>query len=206
MNKTLKALTVFNAVMVIIILITLVVMGCTKTNDTTTETTAETTTTEVEEFDFSISEEWKQQIKSWEGFATSPINDCGYWAVGYGHQVCPVTEPMPEPISREEAERLFEQDIHRYDDKIVEWCEENGVELTRPVYETIVSFTYQFGWRTKYMNAANWWGDRLAAYLRGNCTFEDFLEEAVLYCKVNGIENDAIRQRRISEAEHIRLK
>lgn len=204
MNKVLKGLTMFNIGMVIIIIVTLVVMGCTNPADTT-ETTTETTV-EVEEFDFSISEEWRNRIKSWEGFTASPVNDCGYWAVGYGHQVCPVSEPMPEPITREEAERLFEEDLHRYDDKIVEWCEENGIELTRPVYEAMVSFTYQFGWRTKYMSAAGWWGDRLANYLKGNISFEDFLEEARQYCKVNGIENDVIRQRRVVEAEHIRLK
>lgn len=202
MNKTLKILTVFNICMIVIILITLAVMGCTKhTDDTTADT--ETTTTEMEEFDFSISNEWRSHIKQWEGFTSTAVNDCGYWAVGYGHQVCPVTEPKPQPVTREEAERLFEEDLHAYDEYIVAWAEHYGVELTRPVYEAFVSFCFQFGWRTGYMYGENWWGDSLASYLKGECTFEDFLEEARLYCKVNGVPNDAIRQRRIAEAEHI---
>lgn len=177
------------------------IVACNR-NAIKTETTTETTA-EVEEFDFSISEEWRNRIKSWEGFTAEPINDCGFWAVGYGHQVWSIDQPKPHNVTLEEAEWLFEEDLHAYDEYIVAWCEFYEVELTRPIYETLVSFTYQFGWRTGYMYDAGWWGSDLAAYLKGKISFEDFLEEAVLYCKADGVPNDAIRKRRISEAYHL---
>lgn len=184
----------------LIISVMMSVVACNNRNTTVPETT---TTAEEEPFDFSVSDEWKSQIKQWEGFTAEPINDCGFWAVGYGHQVWSVDQPKPHNVTLEEAEWLFEEDIHAYDDKIVAWSEYYGVTLTRPVYETLVSFTFQFGWRTGYMYDAGWWGSDLAAYLNGNISFEEFIEEAVLYCKADGVENDRIRQRRIEEAYHL---
>lgn len=151
-----------------------------------------------------VTAEWRALIKGWEGFTSEPINDCSFWAVGYGHQVCPVTESKPAPVTREEAEALFETDVAHWEAVALEWAAEHGFTLTQGELNALVSFLYQFGFRSDYMEKEGYIGSDFILWKQGAISAEDLREEWQEYCHYkdsDGVrhESAAIKARRLAE-------
>ena len=79
-------------------------------------------------------------IKRFEGLRLKPYQDvAGHWTVGWGHLL---KEPGP-PISLEEAQCLFEEDVGRAEVLVVEAV--LGVSLRPNQFSALVSWTFNLG-------------------------------------------------------------
>lgn len=152
----------------------------------------------------SISDRCRKAIKEFEGCSLTPINDCGYWAVGYGHQVCKVSEPKPASITMEEAERLFEEDVNKWTSRALKFAEDNGFSMNQGQLDALVDFLFQFGYRTEYMEKKRFFGQDFKNFILGNIDEDELKEEIVEYCHYtndNGkrVKSARILQRRLVE-------
>ncbi|MDE5811196.1 MAG: glycoside hydrolase family protein, partial [Muribaculaceae bacterium] len=63
------------------------------------------------------------------------------WTIGYGHTGSDVRPGRQ--IDQQEADRLFEGDIGKFDDELSMWLQVEGVgELKQHQYDALVSFAY----------------------------------------------------------------
>lgn len=81
-------------------------------------------------------------IKRFEGFsAVRYICPAGYPTIGYGHMIVD-GEDFPEPLSIEEAERLLQQDLARFEAAVGRMVK---VPITDNQFAALVSFAYNLG-------------------------------------------------------------
>lgn len=145
----------------------------------------------------SISDRCRRTIKEFEGCSLTPINDCGYWAVGYGHQVCKVSEPKPASITMEEAERLFEEDVNKWTLRALKFAEDNGFSMNQGQLDALVDFLFQFGYRTEYMEKERFFGQDFKNFILGNIDKDELKEEMIEYCHYTNNDGKKIKSARI---------
>lgn len=145
----------------------------------------------------SISDRCRRTIKEFEGCSLYPINDCGYWAVGYGHQVCKVSEPKPASITMEEAERLFEEDVNKWTSRALKFAEDNGFSMNQGQLDALVDFLFQFGYRTEYMEKKRFFGQDFKNFILGNIDEDELKEEIVEYCHYTNDDGKRVKSARI---------
>lgn len=89
-----------------------------------------------------VSDSVIEKLKAFEGLrltAYKPVSSEKYWTIGYGHYGADVTEGMK--ITREEADRLFRNDLERF------VCYVNNLhrEWNQEQFDALVSFCYNCG-------------------------------------------------------------
>ncbi|MDE7393546.1 MAG: lysozyme [Muribaculaceae bacterium] len=87
----------------------------------------------------------KEKIKEFEGCRLTAYRcPAGVWTIGYGHTGSDVRPGRQ--IDQQEADRLFEGDIGKFDDELSMWLQVEGVgELKQHQYDALVSFAYNVG-------------------------------------------------------------
>lgn len=185
------------AVITIIITVSIIITSCvvsTRMENTTTETTAETTIT-------TASEAIKSKIKFFEGFTPSAVEDHGAYAYGYGHRDS--TLKAGDTITREEADRLFEQDIVKFERAVVHFAIEHELVLKQNEFDALVSFVYNLG--EHYLEVIEERSStdesyRLVSYLvSGEYTEDEMTSEWTSYCHSNGEVLQGLLNRRTYE-------
>lgn len=89
-----------------------------------------------------LSEKIKQMIKAWEGCRLTAYRcPSGVLTIGYGHTGSDVT--AGKKITRSEADRLFDQDVKRFADKVAPIFA--GVNLNNNQFDALVSLSYNIG-------------------------------------------------------------
>lgn len=89
-----------------------------------------------------LSAKIKQMIKSWEGCRLTAYRcPAGVLTIGYGHTGSDVT--AGKKITQAEADRLFDQDVKRFADKVAPLF--TGVALNNNQFDALVSLSYNIG-------------------------------------------------------------
>ena len=89
-----------------------------------------------------LSEKIKQMIKGWEGCRLTAYRcPAGVLTIGYGHTGPDVTAGMK--ITQSEADRLFDQDVKRFADKVAPLFV--GVVLNNNQFDALISLSYNIG-------------------------------------------------------------
>ncbi len=89
-----------------------------------------------------LSEKIKKMIKGWEGCRLTAYRcPAGVLTIGYGHTGSDVTAGMK--ITQSEADRLFNQDVKRFADKVAPQFA--GVTLNNNQFDALVSLSYNIG-------------------------------------------------------------
>lgn len=89
-----------------------------------------------------LSEKIKQMIKGWEGCRLTAYRcPAGVLTIGYGHTGPDVT--AGKKITQSEADRLFDQDVKRFADKVAALF--TGVDLNNHQFDALVSLSYNIG-------------------------------------------------------------
>lgn len=89
-----------------------------------------------------LSEKIKQMIKGWEGCRLTAYRcPAGVLTIGYGHTGSDVT--AGKKITQSEADRLFDQDVKRFADKVAPIFA--GVNLNNNQFDALVSLSYNIG-------------------------------------------------------------
>lgn len=135
-----------------------------------------------------------------EGYSAYIYKDqAGKNTIGYGHLIRP-GEIFKEPMSEQDAMDLYNKDIKRFIDSVVEFDKKYSLNLTQNQFDALVSFTYNLG--------ENFWkGDsKLKKILiSGKYTNEELTKTFGLYHKVTekGVSKPSrgLYNRRIDEAE-----
>jgi lysozyme len=99
------------------------------------------------EFDMTISPLGVQLIKHFESyFDTAYLCPAEVWTIGWGTTVYPDGKPVRkgETCTREQADAWLEFDLTQFSAKVASLTE--GVELTAPQFDALVSFTYNLGY------------------------------------------------------------
>ncbi|KAF8471215.1 lysozyme-like domain-containing protein [Kalaharituber pfeilii] len=95
-----------------------------------------------------LSEQSRDKIKQMESFSPTFYQDGkkGQFSIGYGHH-CPAhpgtCEQLKQPISREEGERLFNQDLRQYERSANNLP--NADKLSQSQYDAVVKHMYNAG-------------------------------------------------------------
>ena len=177
--RTLKIWAFIMALISVIIIVT----SCVLVNDKEqTETTTETITAT------KASEAIKSKIKFFEGFTDTATEDHGAYAYGYGHRDNSIQ--AGDTITREDADRLFEQDIVRFEEAVVRFTDEHNLPFTQNEFDALVSFLYNLG--EHYLEvieerSATDESYRLVSYLiSGEYTEDELINEWTSYCHADG--------------------
>lgn len=89
-----------------------------------------------------LSEKIKKMIKGWEGCRLTAYRcPAGVLTIGYGHTGSDVT--AGKKITQSEADRLFDQDVKRFADKVAPLFA--GVVLNNNQFDALVSLSYNIG-------------------------------------------------------------
>lgn len=89
-----------------------------------------------------LSEKIKKMIKGWEGCRLTAYRcPAGVLTIGYGHTGPDVRAGMK--ITQSEADRLFNQDVKRFADKVAPQFA--GVTLNNNQFDALVSLSYNIG-------------------------------------------------------------
>lgn len=113
-------------------------------------------------------------LKDAEGFSATPYYDVNHYSIGYGNY-CPddmVDYYMKNPLSREEAEVLFKQQLGGFEKKVNDFAAKHGLTFKQHQFDALVSFTYNCGaaWMDEldgYFNVAVREGDMGAGIMYG---------------------------------------
>ena len=147
----------------------------------------------------------KLTIKNYEGCKLTAYKNPGetYWTIGYGHYG-PDVDPNV-PITQEEADAYFEQDIKVFENSVNGWNDKYGLKLNQYEFDALVSITYNFGayWVSYY----DTW--RLSKYVKsgfkdsnGNPLPDQEIADAFgVLSSANGEILPGLVKRRINEAE-----
>ena len=89
-----------------------------------------------------LSDKIKKMIKGWEGCRLTAYScPAGVLTIGYGHTGSDVT--AGKKITQSEADRLFDQDVKRFADKVAPLFA--GVVLNNNQFDALVSLSYNKG-------------------------------------------------------------
>lgn len=89
-----------------------------------------------------LSEKIKKMIKGWEGCRLTAYRcPAGVLTIGYGHTGPDAT--AGKKITQSEADRLFDQDVKRFADKVAPLFA--GVVLNNNQFDALVSLSYNIG-------------------------------------------------------------
>lgn len=125
-----------------------------------------------------VSDALVEVLKTMEGFREKPYWDNLQWTVGYGTE-CPadkVEEYKVSGISREEAQKLLEAALERFETAVNDFADTYDLKLKQNQFDALVSFSYNCGtaWMyetTGYFNVAVREGDLGSAFLYGICLY-----------------------------------
>lgn len=118
-----------------------------------------------------------------------------YWTIGYGHYGSDVTEGMK--ITKEEAEKLLQEDLKEFEQYINNFLDSSGLSITQKQFDALVSFTYNVGprWITR--------GSTIKTYLVngiGNYTNEEIIAAFTMWNTSGGKVLAGLTRRRRAEA------
>ena len=192
--RTLKIWAVITALITVAIIVSSCVLSTQL--DTTTDT-AETTITAATKANEAI----KSKIKFFEGFTGTAVEDHGAYAYGYGHRDSNIK--AGDTITREDADRLFEQDIVKFEEAVVRFINEHSLSLTQNEFDALVSFIYNLG--EHYLEvieerSATDESYKLVNYLvSGEYTEDELTTEWTSYCHAGGEVVQGLLARRAYE-------
>ncbi|WP_159081753.1 glycoside hydrolase family protein [Paenibacillus sp. CAA11] len=131
-----------------------------------------------------------------EGYSAYKYKDqAGKWTIGYGHLIRP-GEKFKEPMSQEEAIKLYEKDIQKFIKSVNEFQSKYNLKLTQNQFDALVSFTYNLG--------ENIWEGKTtlkSLIVSGKYTDQELKEAFGRFCKADGKRSRGLYNRRIDEAE-----
>ena len=134
-------------------------------------------------------------LKSIEGFVAKPYWDFKQWTVGYG-TACPedkVDEYLEHGIPEPEAERLFREYLHRFENAVNNFAETHHIHFKQHQFDALVSFTYNCG--TAWMYDLNGYFNTA---IREQGTINEIVYGFCLYSTAGG--EYILINRRLSEA------
>lgn len=151
---------------------------------------------ETQEDKLSASEAVIKFIKHYEGFSSTPYEDGGGLAIGYGTR-CQKGE-WPDGISLEQADELMRSDVARFSGHVNDMATKLGLELTQNEFDALVSLTYNlgYGWMTSEY--------RLYTMLKtGIQLYKDIVvvNAFARYCNYKGEMHEGLVRRRLAEAK-----
>lgn len=142
------------------------------------------------------SESIKAYIRECEGFTASAIWDYKAYSIGYGHTSTEVHKG--DTITKEEAIKLFNDDIKLYENAVVEFSDNKNIILNQNQFDALVSFCYNLG--ANCFNKYEEKGYSLIDYLTtGEYTEEELIDEWTSYCHAGSVELAGLKARRLYE-------
>ena len=84
-----------------------------------------------------LSTQGRELIKAFEGLSLTAYRDADGYSIGYGHYGA----KAGDVISRSEADRLFDQDVRKYEDGVSRFV----ATATQPQFDAMVSLAYNIG-------------------------------------------------------------
>ena len=95
-----------------------------------------------------VSDKLLDVLKQLEGFEPYAYWDYKQYSIGYGSK-CPdgmVEYYQKNPITREYAEELLQNELVEFEKSVNKFIERNGLTLTQNQYDALISFTYNTGY------------------------------------------------------------
>ncbi len=139
-------------------------------------------------------------IKNYEEVNLSVYDaDDGFRTIGYGHVILS-GENIPDRISKEYADELFQNDISlKRSESLDDFIKQYSIKLTQNQYDALLSFTFNVG-------GYKWDEDpkdfKLKSLLiNGNYNKEEIAEAMLRYDRVDGVRNAGLYRRRMDEIE-----
>ena len=111
--------------------------------------------------EMTVSQQFLDVLKKWEGFSATPYKDNGQYTFGYGCK-CPsdqVDYYTENPLTEAQAEVILKEQLSGYEETVRAFASRYGLELQQHQFDALVSFTYNCGgtWvndKTGYLNTA----------------------------------------------------
>lgn len=139
-------------------------------------------------------------IKNYEGVNLN-VYDAGdgFRTIGYGHVILP-SENIPDSISKEYADELFQNDISlKRSESLDDFIKQYSIKLTQNQYDALLSFTFNVGGYKWDENPKDF---KLKSLLiNGNYTKEEIAEAMLRYDLVGDKKNAGLYRRRMDEIE-----
>ena len=131
-------------------------------------------------------------IKEFEGFLEYAAYDYKQYTIGYGSSC--EKDDYPNGITEEEADRLLREDLAQMEEKLDNFAQEFGLNLSQRQYDALMSFTYNLGYG--WMSSPSTLRSAITEQKTGN----DLIFALTMWCNAGGQISTGLVQRRLSEA------